>query len=107
MYALVQILGKQYKAEAGSRLKIDRLAKALGEEVRFDDVLLTSDAGQVTIGSPFVPGVTVKAVVEGHELAKKVVVFKFKRRKGYRNKRGHRQKYTVVRVEGIEGARAG
>lgn len=107
MYALVQILGKQYKAEAGSRLKIDRLAQAQGEAVRFDDVLLTSDAGKVTIGSPFVPGVAVKAVVESHERAKKVVVFKFKRRKDYRKKQGHRQQYTVVRVESIEGARAG
>jgi large subunit ribosomal protein L21 len=107
MYALVQILGKQYKAEAGARLKIDRLAQAQGEEVRFDNVLLTSDAGKVTIGSPFVSGVAVKAVVESHELAKKVVVFKFKRRKDYRKKRGHRQQYTVVRVESIEGARAG
>jgi large subunit ribosomal protein L21 len=107
MYALVQIQGKQYKAEAGSRLRVDRLAHAQGEEVRFEHVLLTSEDGKITVGRPFVPGVAVKAVVEGHEVGKKVLVVKFKRRKHYRRRRGHRQQYTVIRVEAIEGARAG
>ena len=107
MYALVQILGKQYKVEAGGRLRIDRLEKAQGEEVRFESVLLTSDAGKVTVGAPYVPGVAVKAVVEGHERARKVVVFKFKRRKDYRKKSGHRQQHTVIRVAAIEGAQGG
>lgn len=107
MYALVQILGKQYKAEAGSRLRIDRLDKAQGEEVRFDSVLLTSDGDKVTVGTPYVPGVAVKAVVEGHERGKKVLVVKFKRRKDYHKRVGHRQRYTVVRVAAIEGAQAG
>lgn len=107
MYALVQILGKQYKAEAGSRLKVDKLAKAEGEEVRFESVLLTSDAGKVNVGTPFVPGAAVKAVVEGHGKAKKILVVKFKRRKDYHKKTGHRQPFTVIRVEAIEGAQAG
>jgi large subunit ribosomal protein L21 len=107
MYALVQIQGKQYKVEAGSRLKVDRLARAQGEEVRFEHVLLTSADGNVTVGTPYVPGAVVKAVVEGHELGRKVLVVKFKRRKDYRRKRGHRQQYTVVRVEAIEGAQVG
>ena len=107
MYALVQILGKQYKAEAGSRLRVDRLAKGQGEEVRFDQVLLTVDGAKITVGRPFVPGAAVKAVVEGHEVGKKVLVVKFKRRKDYRRRRGHRQQYTVLRVEAIEGAQAG
>jgi large subunit ribosomal protein L21 len=107
MYALVEISGKQYKAEAGSRLRIDRLQKAQGEEMRFESVLLTSDAGKVSVGAPYVPGVAVKVVVEGHEKGKKVLIVKFKRRKDYHLKRGHRQQYTVVRVEAIEGAQAG
>jgi large subunit ribosomal protein L21 len=106
MYALVQISGRQFKAEAGARLKIDRIAKAEGEELRFDSVLLTSDGDKITIGSPFVAGVAVKAVVVSHERAKKVMVVKFKRRKDYHRRRGHRQPYTVIRVESIEGAGA-
>jgi large subunit ribosomal protein L21 len=107
MYALVEILGRQYKAEAGSRLRIDLLDQAQGAEVRFDKVLLTSDGGTVRVGTPFVPGVSVTAVVEGHEKGKKVLIVKFKRRKDYHLKRGHRQQYTVVRVQAIEGAQAG
>ena len=107
MYALVLIDGKQYKAEAGSRLRVEKLKSEPGEVLRFEQVLLTSDGATVTVGSPYVQGVAVKAVVEGHERAKKVLIVKFKRRKDYHKKVGHRQSYTVIRVEAIEGAQAG
>ena len=107
MYALVLIDGKQYKAEAGSRIRVDKMASEPGEVLHFDKVLLTSDGAKVAVGSPYVQGVTVRAVVEGHERARKVLVVKFKRRKDYRKKVGHRQSYTLIRVEAIEGAQAG
>jgi large subunit ribosomal protein L21 len=107
MYALVDIQGKQYKAVKGSRLRVDRLEQAQGETLRFDSVLLTSDEGRVSVGAPFVSGAAVTAVVEGHELGRKVMVIKFRRRKHYHRTRGHRQKYTMIRIESIEGAPAG
>ncbi len=106
MYALVEIQGKQYKAVTGSRLRIDRLERAQGDTLRFDSVLLTSDDGKVSVGSPFVSGAAVTAVVESHEVGRKVMVIKFRRRKHYHRTRGHRQKYTVLRIESIEGVRA-
>ena len=104
MYALVEIQGRQYKAVAGSRLKVDRLEKAQGAELRFDNVLLTSDGGSVTVGAPYVAGVAVTAVVEGHERGRKIAVVRFKRRKDFHRNRGHRQKYTLIRIQAIEGS---
>ena len=102
MYALVDIKGKQYKAEEGSLLRIDRVKNQKGDILEFDSVLLLSDEDAVIIGQPYVKGIKVKAVVEEHSLDKKIIVFKYNRRKGYRNKRGHRQRYTMIRVEEIE-----
>ena len=104
MYALVEIKGKQYKAEKGSLLKIDKLAQVKGESIDFDSVLLVKNEGEVKVGTPYVEGAAVKATVEDHGKDKKVVVYKFKRRKNYRRKQGHRQQYTLVRVEDITGA---
>lgn len=103
MYALVDIKGKQYKAEKGTLLRVDRFDGAEGDEVAFDHVMLVSDGEQVKVGTPYVEGAVVKAKLEKHEKGDKVVVFKYKRRKGYRKKRGHRQQYTCVRVEEIVG----
>ncbi len=104
MYALVDIKGKQYRAEKGGLLKVDRLEGAEGDELDFDHVMLLSDGEKVKVGTPFVKGVLVKTKLEKHEKGAKVVVFKYKRRKSYRKKRGHRQQYSVVRVEDIVGA---
>ena len=101
MYALVSIKGKQYKAEKGARLKVDRLDHAKGDGVEFDSVLLTSDAGSVTVGAPFVSGAKVRTVVEDEGRDRKIVVYKYRRRKGYHKKRGHRQSFTILRVEDI------
>lgn len=104
MYALVEIKGKQYKAEKGSVLKIDRLTEVKGESVNFESVLMLRDEGSVKVGTPYVKGAKVTATVEDHLKDSKVVVHKFKRRKNYRRKQGHRQQYTLVRVEDIVSA---
>ncbi|ADK80928.1 MULTISPECIES: 50S ribosomal protein L21 [Sediminispirochaeta] len=104
MYALVEIKGKQYKAEKGALLTVDRLDTPEGQELEFDSVLLTSDGEKVSVGTPYVDGVKVKVSVEGEEKGDKVTIFKFKKRKAYRKRQGHRQKYSSIRVTDIIGA---
>lgn len=104
MYVLVDIKGKQYKAQQGSLLRVDRLEGTEGDELEFDRVMLVSDGDKVTVGTPYVDGARIKTKLEGHERGKKVLVMKYKRRKGYRRRRGHRQNYSLVRVEEIVGA---
>ncbi len=103
MYALLDIGGKQYKAQEGSVLKIDKLSSDRGDRVEFDTVLLLSDEKDVKIGAPYLEGVKVKAIVEDHKRSRKLTVYKYKRRKGYRRKHGHRQDYTLIKVEEIAG----
>jgi large subunit ribosomal protein L21 len=100
MYALVEIKGKQYKAEKDALLKVDLLDAEPGTPVNFDSVLLVSD-GTVTVGAPYVKGASVSAVVESHGKAKKIIVFKYMPKKDYRRKQGHRQKYSIIKVKGI------
>lgn len=104
MYAVVDIKGKQYKAEKGTLLKVDHLDGAEGDEVSFDQVMLLSDGEKVQVGTPFVKGAVVKTKLEKHGKGEKVVVLKYRKRKGSRKKRGHRQHYSFVRVEEIVGA---
>lgn len=100
-YAIIQTGGKQYQALEGKTLAIEKLDAKVGDSVTFDDVLLRKTAeGEIVIGTPFVK-TPVKAVVLKHDKDKKLVVFKFKRRKMSRVKRGHRQQFTVVRIESI------
>lgn len=103
MYALVDINGKQYKAEKGAKLKIDRIPRQTGEKIEFKSVLLVSGSDEVKVGTPYVDGVSVKATVTDHGKDKKIVVFKYKKRKGYRKKYGHRQPYSVITIEDITG----
>lgn len=103
MYTLVEILGKQYKAEKGARLKVDRLDGNAGDAVEFDSVLLVSDQDQVKVGTPYLEGIKVRAVVEEQIRDRKVVIFKYRKRKNYRKRMGHRQPYTIIRVQDIEG----
>jgi large subunit ribosomal protein L21 len=103
MYALVDILGKQYKVEQGSVLKVDHLAKETGETVEFPSVLMVSDGGTAKIGNPYLPGVSLKAVVENHGRARKLVFGKFKKKKNYRRRYGHRQEFSTIKVEGFNG----
>ncbi len=103
MYALVEIKGKQYKVEQGSVIRIDRVEQEKGSKVDFPSVLMVSDGSSVKVGTPFLPGASVSAVVEDHVRDDKVVIGKFKKRKNYHRKQGHRQPFTVLKVEGIQG----
>jgi len=103
MYAIVEFKGKQYKAEKGAILKVDKLEEAPGSTLNIDSVLLVSGE-TVKVGSPYVDGAKVSAVVETHEKAKKIIVFKYKPKKDYRRKKGHRQQYSVIKIQDIIGA---
>lgn len=102
MYAVFETGGKQFRAEPGVRIRIPTLEAEPGDSVTFDHVLLTDDGEEnVQVGAPTVEGASVKAEVVRHGRDKKVIVFKRKRRKGYRRKQGHRQNFTEVRVEEV------
>lgn len=103
MYALIEIKGKQYKAEKGGLLKVDLFENDKGASVELGNVLLVGDDSGVKVGSPYVDGVTVKAVVENHGRGDKIIGFKYKKRKNYRKTWGHRQSYTLLKVEDISG----
>jgi large subunit ribosomal protein L21 len=101
MYAVIQTGGKQFRAEPGKRLRVPTLALEPGETITFDDVRLASDGSDVKIGTPSVDGASVTAEVLLHGRTKKVIVFKRKRRKGYRKKNGHRQGFTEIRIDEV------
>lgn len=101
MYAYFRTGGKQFRAEPGSRVRIPSLDAEEGETVTFDEVLLASDGDEVSIGEPLVDGAQVEAEVVRHGKDDKIVVFKRKRRKKYRRKQGHRQKFTEIRIDEI------
>ncbi len=101
MYAVFRSGGKQFRAEPGAMIRIPSLDAEAGDTVTFDDVLLASNGDDVTVGTPRVEGAEVTAEVLGHGRDKKIIVFKRKRRKGYRRKQGHRQGFTEVRVQDI------
>ncbi len=103
MYALVEIQGKQYKAEEGALLKVDRLKAEEGDVLQFDSVLMLNDGDNPRLGKPYIAGAAVKGVLEEHGRDKKLTVLKFKRRKNYSRKYGHRQAYSLLRVKEITG----
>ena len=102
MYAIFRAAGKQFRAEKGKTLRLPRIDAEPGTKLTFDEVLLASDGDTVRAGTPLVKGasVTAEVVAEGKE--PKIYVFKFKRRKNYRRKTGHRQHFTEVRVTGLK-----
>ena len=100
MYAIVEIAGRQYKAEAGKHIYVDKLTGNAGDKVTFDKVLLLAKGSDVKIGTP-TTGTKVEATIKGQVRADKVIVFKKKRRKGYRVKNGHRQPYTQITIDSI------
>ena len=102
MYAIFRAAGKQFRAEKGKTLRLPRIAAEPGTKLTFDEVLLASDGETVRAGTPLVKGasVTAEVVAEGKE--PKIYVFKFKWRKNYRRKTGHRQHFTEVRVTGLK-----
>ncbi len=101
MYAVVEIAGQQFKVEANRFVYTQRLNAQEGDAITFDNVLLLDDGGTVTVGAPRVEGALIKGTVLGHVKGDKVIVFKKKRRKGYRKTRGHRQQFTKVMIEEI------
>ena len=102
MYAIFRALGKQFRAEKGKTLKLPLMVAEPGAKITFDEVLLSSDGTTITAGAPLVKGAKVMAEVVGHGKDEKLYVFKFKRRKNYRRKTGHRQKHTEVRITDVK-----
>jgi large subunit ribosomal protein L21 len=101
MYAVVSSGGKQYKVQEGEILRLEKISGEVGNPVSFDNVLLFSDGERVSIGQPLLENVRVSGHIVEQGKAKKIVVFKYKRRKRYRRKQGHRQQYTAVKIESI------
>lgn len=101
MYAIIKTGGKQYKVSEGDLVRVEKLAYEVGETVDFDQVLLVSNDGELQVGSPLVEGAKVSATVEDQNKDKKVVVYKYKPKKQYRKKHGHRQPYTLVKINSI------
>jgi large subunit ribosomal protein L21 len=103
MYAIVTIAGQQFKVEEGKQVFVHRLDANEGDKLTFEEVLLVDKDGNVTVGTPKVNGASVSATVLDHLKGNKVVVFKKKRRKGYRVKNGHRQQFTKIQIDSIAG----
>ncbi len=101
MYAIFRALGKQFRAEKGKTIRLPLMAAEAGSKVTFDEVLLSSDGETIHAGTPLVAGARVEAEVVGQGKEPKIYVFKFKRRKNYRRKTGHRQKFTEVRITDV------
>ena len=101
MYAVIRTGGKQYKVAQGDEIKLEKLPGQIGDQVVFDQVLLTSDGENVKLGKPCLEDAKVTGKITRQGRNRKIVVFKFRRRKGYQKKRGHRQYFTLVRIEEI------
>ncbi len=98
---MIQTGGKQYRVAAGDRLRVEKLAAEIGTTVELDQVLLLADGDQVQIGQPLLTGQVVRATVKAHGRAKKVRIVKFRRRKHYLKRQGHRQWFTEIEITGV------
>ena len=104
MQAIIKTGGKQYKVSPGQIVNVEKLPGNIGDKVEFDKVLSLSDeSGKIKLGTPFVKDSRVTGKILGGVKGEKITIFKFRRRKGYRRKTGHRQKYTSVQITEIEG----
>lgn len=101
MYAIVEIAGQQFKVQKDQRVIVHRLDATEGDKLTFDNVLLVDNNGSITVGAPAVTGASIEASVNRHLKGDKVIVFKKKRRKGYRVRNGHRQYFTEITVNNI------
>jgi large subunit ribosomal protein L21 len=101
MYAVIRTGGKQYKVHEEQILKVEKLEGSEGSQIEFDDVLMYSDGEVVTLGTPKLENAVVKAHIIEQGRGKKQLVFKYKRRKGYRKMQGHKQHYTEIKIESI------
>ncbi len=104
MYAVVRTGGKQVRVEPGESVRVEKLPGEVGEVIELDDVLLVGgDDDDIKIGTPVVDGARVVGTITSQDRHRKITIFKMKRRTGYRRKQGHRQSYTEIRVDKIEG----
>ena len=103
MYAVIKTGGKQYKVAAGDRLRVERLDGAEGATVELDSVLMIADGDALKVGTPYVEGGKVAALVKSHGRGKKIEIIKFRRRKHHRKQMGHRQNYTELEITSISG----
>ncbi len=103
MYAVVKTGGKQVRVTPGQAVRVEKLAGEVGDAVQFDQVLLVGGEGEPKVGTPLVDGAKVVGKITAQARGPKITIFKMKRRKGYRRKAGHRQAYTEVQVESIDG----
>ena len=101
MNALVEILGKQFKVEKGDKIKVPFIDKKIGEKLSFDSILYLEDGKKKQIGKPFLKNLSVEAKLLEHRRDSKVIVFKFKRRKGYQKKNGHRQQFSIIEISNL------
>ena len=103
MYAIIRTGGKQYRVQPGDVVRVERIAGEVGAKVTLDEVLLVAGDGAARVGSPKVEGASVVGTVVEQDRDGKVRVFKYKKRKHYRRTRGHRQSYTAVRIDAVQG----
>jgi len=103
MYAVIKSGGKQYRVESGAQVRVESLVADVGAAVAFEEVLLIGNGDQVKVGAPLVSGAKVKATVVSHGRGDKVKIFKMRRRKHFQKHQGHRQNYTEVRIDEIQG----
>ena len=101
MYAIIATGGKQYKVSEGDVIRVEKLGAEAGDSVKFDQVLLVNKDGEIVVGNPTVESASVEADVVANGKAKKVIVYKYKRKSGYHKKNGHRQQYTEVKINKI------
>lgn len=101
MYAVVKTGGKQYRVSEGETIQVEKLEGNPGETINLDEVLLLADGENVTVGRPHVTGARVEAKILDHDKHRKVLIYKFRRRKRYRRKVGHRQPFTALKITGI------
>ncbi len=102
MYAVIEACGKQYKVTKGDVVFFEKLEVEEGKKITFDKVILLSDEGKIEVGAPYVKGIKVEGKVVAHGKGKKIVVFKYKAKKNYKRKQGHRQPYTKVEITAIK-----
>ena len=98
MYALIEFSGKQFRVEEGASIKVPYIDSKIGSKVTIDKILYLDDGKNKTVGEPLVKGVKIDGKIESHGRERKVIVFKFKRRKGYQKKNTHRQEYSMLKV---------
>ena len=102
MNVLVEILGKQFKVEKGDKLKVPYINKKIGEKLTFDNILYSDDGKNKELGKPYLKNMQIEAKLLEHGREDKVIVFKFKRRKGHQKKNGHRQKFSLIEVSNFK-----